>query len=159
MSFNLSSGKNVLRGALDARKLLPFAFVLMLAFLVAMAWDSVARTRELLSSQEFVERTNSVLHEMDGVEDGLQDAREAALHYVLTPEKQDLVTFEDAVAHTWMRLDRINQMTKDDPGYSEKIELLRHWITDELQQLRDNMRTTHTLLIFHTPDADRNRDR
>jgi diguanylate cyclase (GGDEF)-like protein len=159
MSINLNSGKNVLKSALDARKLLPFAFVLMLAFLVAMAWDSFSRTRELLSSQEFVERTNSVLHEMDGVEDGLQDAREAALHYVLTPEKQDLVAFEDAVAHTWMRLDRINQMTRDDQGYPEKIEQLRHWITDELQQLRDNMRTTHTLLIFHTPDADRNRDR
>src|SRR5436309_12835082 len=75
-----SSGKNVLQSALDARRLLPFAFILMLAFLVAMAWDSFSRTRELLSSQVFVERTNNVLHEMDGVEDGLQDAREAALH-------------------------------------------------------------------------------
>jgi diguanylate cyclase (GGDEF)-like protein len=154
-----SSSKHVLRSALDARKLLPFAFVLMLAFLVAMAWDSISRTRELLSSQAFVERTNSVLHEMDGVEDGLQDAREAALHYVLTPEKEDLVTFEDAVAQTWTRLDRIAMMTRDDRGYPEKIEKLRQWIKDELQQLRDNMRTTHTLLIFHTPDADRNRDR
>ncbi len=157
--FINSSGKNVFSGALDARKLLPFAFVLMLAFLVAMAFDSASRTRELLSSQEFVERTNSVLHEMDGVEDGLQDAREAALHYVLTPEKQDLVTFEDAVAQTWARLDRIGVMTKDDKGYPARIEQLRAWIKDELQQLRDNMRTTHTLLIFHTPDADRNRDR
>jgi diguanylate cyclase (GGDEF)-like protein len=157
--FINSNGKNVFSGALDARKLLPFAFVLMLAFLVAMAFDSASRTRELLSSQEFVERTNSVLHEMDGVEDGLQDAREAALHYVLTPEKQDLVTFEDAVAQTWTRLDRIVQMTKDDKGYPQRIEQLRGWIKDELQQLRDNMRTTHTLLIFHTPDADRNRDR
>ena len=55
-----SGGKNVLRSALDAGKLLPFAFVLMLAFLVAMAWDSFSRTRELLSSQEFVERTNRI---------------------------------------------------------------------------------------------------
>ncbi len=153
------SGQNVLRSALDARKLLPFAFVLMLAFLVAMAWDSFSRTRELLNSQEFVERTNSVLHEMDGVEDGLQDAREAALHYVLTPEKEDLVAFEAAVAQTWKRLDRISQMTRDDKGYQGRIEQLSRWINEELQQLRDNMRTTHTLLIFHTPDADRNRDR
>src|SRR5215467_9526339 len=119
MRFINNSSKLVLSSALDARKLLPFAFVLMLAFLVAMAFDSSSRTHELLSSQAFVERTNSVLHEMDGVEDGLQDAREAALHYVLTPEKQDLVTFEDAVAQTWARLDRIVQMTKDDKGYPE----------------------------------------
>ena len=116
------SGKNVLSKALDAGKLLPFAFVLMLAFLVAMAWDSFSRTRELLNSQLFVERTNSVLHEMDGVEDGLQDAREAALHYVLTPEKEDLVTFDDAVAHTWTRLDRVADKTKDDRGYPQRVE-------------------------------------
>src|SRR5262249_37063763 len=146
-------------GALDARKLLPFAFVLMLAFLVAMAFDSSSRTRELLSSQEFVERTNSVLHEMDGVEDGLQDAREAALHYVLTPGKEDLVTFDEAVAQTWSRLSQIERMTKDDPGYPERLKVLRGYIKEELRQLSDNMRTTHTLLIFHTPDADRNRDR
>jgi diguanylate cyclase (GGDEF)-like protein len=153
------NGKNVLSSALDARKLLPFAFVLMLAFLVAMAFDSSSRTRELLSSQEFVERTNSVLHEMDGVEDGLQDAREAALHYVLTPEKEDLVTFDDAVSQTWSRLSQIERMTKDDKGYPERIKQLRGLIKEELRQLSDNMRTTHTLLIFHTPDADRNRDR
>lgn len=154
-----NSGKNVLSSALDARKLLPFAFVLMLAFLVAMAWDSFSRTRELLNSQEFVERTNSVLHEMDGVEDGLQDAREAALHYVLTPEKQDLVTFDDAVAQTWARLDRITLITKNDKGYPPRIEQLRGWIKEELRQLSDNMRTTHTLLIFHSHEADFNRDR
>ncbi|HZU30418.1 MAG TPA: diguanylate cyclase [Candidatus Angelobacter sp.] len=154
-----NSSKNVLSSVIDARKLLPFAFVLMLCFLVALAWDSFSRTRELLNSQAFVERTNNVLHEMDGVEDGLQDAREAALHYVLTPEKEDLVTFEDAVAQVWMRLDRIAVMTKDDEGYPERIASLRQSIKAELQQLRDNLRTTKTLLIFHTPDADRNRDR
>jgi diguanylate cyclase (GGDEF)-like protein len=157
--FFTKSGKNVLSSALDARKLLPFAFILMLGFLVAMAFDSSSRTHELLNSQSFVERTNLVLHEMDGVEDGLQDAREAALHYVLTPEKQDLVTFEDGVAQTWARLDRISGMVKDDKGYPERIEQLRGWIKEELQQLRDNMRTTHTLLIFHSQEADSKRDR
>jgi diguanylate cyclase (GGDEF)-like protein len=157
--FLTKNGRNVLSGALDARRLLPFAFVLMLLFLVAMALDSRSRTSELLSSQEFVERTNAVLHEMDGVEDGLQDAREAALHYVLTPEKEDLVTFDAAVAQTWTRLDRISQLTKNDKGYAGKIEQLRGWIRDELRQLSDNMRTTHTLLIFHSKEADFNRDR
>jgi diguanylate cyclase (GGDEF)-like protein len=160
MRFYLrDSGKNVLSSALDARKLLPFAFLLMLAFLAAMAWDSSSRTRELLNSQEFVERTNGVLHAMDGVEDGLQDAREAALHYVLTPEKQDLVAFDAAVAQTWTRLADIERMTKNDPGYPAKIEQLKGWIKDELRQLSDNMRTTHTLLIFHSQEADFNRDR
>ena len=154
-----SGGKNVLRSALDAGKLLPFAFVLMLAFLVAMAWDSFSRTRELLSSQEFVERTNNVLHEMDGVEDSLQNAREAALHYVLTPEKEDLVDFDEAVRRIWSRLDRVASKTKDDPGYPQRIEQLSRWITEELRQLSDNMRTEKTLLIFHSPEADSKRDR
>jgi diguanylate cyclase (GGDEF)-like protein len=154
-----SGGKNVLRSALDAGKLLPFAFVLMLAFLVAMAWDSFSRTRELLSSQEFVERTNNVLHEMDGVEDSLQNAREAALHYVLTPEKEDLVDFDEAVRRIWSRLDRVASKIKDDPGYPQRIEQLSRWITEELRQLSDNMRTEKTLLIFHSPEADSKRDR
>ena len=160
MRFFLSkNGRNVLSSALDARKLLPFAFVLMLLFLVAMALDSKSRTGELLSSQEFVERTNTVLHERDGVEDGLQDAREAALHYVLTPEQEDLVTFDAAVAQTWTRLDRIAGLTKSDKNYSQKIEELRGYIRAELRQLSDNMRTTKTLLIFHSKEADFNRDR
>ena len=120
--FLKSSGKNVLSSALDAGKLLPFAFVLMLAFLVAMAWDSFSRTRELLSSQLFVERTNSVLHEMDGVEDGLQDAREAALHYVLTPEKEDLVAFDVAVEQTWTRLNNVAKESKDDPAMQARLQ-------------------------------------
>ncbi len=91
-----SSGKNVLRSALDARKLLPFAFMLMLAFLVAMAWDSFSRTRELLSSQTYVEHTHQVLYELDAIQDGLGDAREAWLHYILTPEQQDLDTFAES---------------------------------------------------------------
>src|ERR1051326_3040710 len=159
MRFFLTNGRNVLSSALDARKLLPFAFILMLLFLVAMALDSRSRTGELLSSQEFVERTNTVLHEMDGVEDGLQDAREAALHYVLTPEQEDLVTFDAAVAQTWTRLDRIAGLMKSDKNYSQKIEELRSFIRAELRQLSDNMRTTKTLLIFHSKEADFNRDR
>jgi diguanylate cyclase (GGDEF)-like protein len=160
MRFYLKdSRKNMLSSALDARMLLPVAFLLMLAFLGVLAWDSTSRTQELLNSQEFVERTNSVLHAMDGVEDGLQDAREAALHYVLTPEKQDLVAFDAAVAQTWTGLADIERMTKDDKGYPAKIEQLKGWIKDELRQLSDNMRTTHTLLIFHSQEADFNRDR
>ena len=74
--FSTDNGKNVLSGALDARKLLPFAFVLMVIFLCAMLWDSFARTRELLSSQEYVEHTHQVLYELDAIQDGLGDARE-----------------------------------------------------------------------------------
>ena len=83
----------------------------MLAFLVALAWDGFSRTRELLNSQAYVEHTHQVLHEMEGIEDGLQDAREAWLHYILTPEKQDLDTFEGAVAKVWMQVDRVSYLT------------------------------------------------
>lgn len=151
--------RNVLKSAIEARKLLPFAFVLLLAFLVVMAWDGFANTKELLNAQAYVQHTHQVLHEMDGVEDGLQDAREAWLHYVLTPEKQDLVNFEDAVVRTWTRLDRVATLTLDDQSNQASIRQLREWINDELLQLRTNLRTQHTLLIFHSHDADFRRDR
>jgi len=146
-----NSGKNIVIGAV--------AFVLMIACLIFMAAGSISRTRDLLASQESVQRTQAVLHEIDGVEDGLQDACEAALHYVLTPEKEDLITFDAAVAQTWTRLDRIANLTKNDKGYSQKIEQLRGDIRAELRQLSDNMRTEKTLLIFHSKEADFNRDR
>src|SRR5207253_5095698 len=105
MSFYFKgSSKNVLKSALDARKLLPFAFILMLAFLVAMAWDSFSRTRELLRSQAYVEHTHQVLYELDAIQDGLGDAREAWLHYILAPEKQDLDTFDDSYKEVWKRV-------------------------------------------------------
>ncbi len=39
--------EQITTSALEARTLLPFAFLLMLAFLVALAWDGFSRTREL----------------------------------------------------------------------------------------------------------------
>ena len=160
MSFYFKgSSKNVLKSALDARKLLPFAFILMLAFLVAMAWDSFSRTRELLSSQAYVEHTHQMLYELDAIQDGLGDAREAWLHYVLTPEKQDLDTFDDSYKEVWKRVARVEDLAKDDPAQQERIKQLQVWIAEELQQLRDNLRTNKTLLIYHSPATDFKQDR
>jgi CHASE3 domain sensor protein len=135
-----------------------FAF-LMLVLLITMAAGSTSRASDLRRSQESVERANAVLHEMDEMENSLQDAREAALHYVLTPEQVDLVNFDAAVAQTWTRLDRVAELTKNDKGYPERLEQLRGAMKAELRQLSDNMRTNHTLLIFHSPDADANTNR
>ena len=160
MGFLVSRNvRNVLKSAVDARKVLPFAFVLMLAFLVAMAWDGFSRTRELLNSQAYVEHTHQVLYEMDAIQDGLQDAREAWLHYILTPEKVDLDTFEESVKQTWMHVDRVASLTADNPEQQERLKQLQIWIAEELQQLRDNLRTTKTLLIYHTPATDFRQDR
>ena len=154
-----NSGKSVLQSALDARRLLPFAFILMLAFLVAMAWDSFSRTRELLSSQAYVEHTHQVLYEMDAIQDGLGDAREAWLHYILTPEQQDLDTFAESSKQVWKRVARVEELTKDDPAQRERIKQLQVWITEELKQLGDNLRTNKTLLIYHSPATDFKQDR
>lgn len=160
MAFYLkSSGKNVLKSALDARRLLPFAFILMLAFLVAMAWDSFSRTRELLSSQVYVEHTHQVLYELDAIQDGLGDAREAWLHYILTPEQQDLDTFAESSKQIWKRVARVEELTKDDPTQQAGIKQLQVWITEELKQLSDNLRTNKTLLIYHSPATDFKQDR
>jgi hypothetical protein len=104
--------KRVLKSAIEARTLLPIAFILMLAFLVAMAWDGFASTGELLNAQAYVQHTHQVLHDMDGVEDGLQDAREAWLHYILTPEQQDRDNFSDAEVRIWTQMDHVARRTK-----------------------------------------------
>ncbi|HEY2913066.1 MAG TPA: CHASE3 domain-containing protein [Candidatus Angelobacter sp.] len=153
-----NDGKNVLSSALDARKVLPFT-LLPLALLFALAISSISRNNDLLRSQALVERTHRVLHEIEGAEDSLQEAREAHLHYILTPEEVDLINFQDAVMKTWVRVERISDMTRDDEGYPERIEQLRDLIKREFQQSLNDMRTTHTLLIFHSPAADANRDR
>ena len=142
---------------------LPFAF-LVLALLVAMAvgrtaLGSISHNSDLLTAQEWVDHTHLVLHEIDEAEDSLQDAREAALHYILTPEKEDLDNFDAAVMKTWLRVARISDMTADEKGYPERIEQLRGFIEKEFVQLRDNLRTTKTLLIFHSPATDANHDR
>jgi diguanylate cyclase (GGDEF)-like protein len=128
----------------------------MLAFLVAMAWDGYSSTRQLLNAQAYVQRTHETLHELDGVEDGIQDARESWLHYVLTPEKQDLVAFEDAEVRIWTQLDHVVNL---DVEHQDSIRNLRGLIKDELRQLRDDMRTQHTKLIYHSAESDEKRDR
>ncbi|HWS17570.1 MAG TPA: CHASE3 domain-containing protein, partial [Candidatus Elarobacter sp.] len=131
----------------------------MLAFLVAMAWDSFSRTRELLSSQVYVEHTHQVLYEMDAIQDGLGDAREAWLHYILTPEQQDLDTFAESSKQVWKRVARVEELTKDDGAQQERIKQLQVWISEELKQLSDNLRTNKTLLIYHSPATDFKQDR
>lgn len=148
--------KAALIRVLDARTLLPVAFMLMLAFLVAMAWDGYSSTRQLLNAQAYVERTHEVLHEMDGVEDGIQDAREAWLHYVLTPEQQDRTNFADAEARIWGQLANVYRL---DTEHQEVIETLRGLIRDELSQLSNDMVTQHTKLIYHSAESDEKRDR
>jgi len=142
---------------------IPFAFI-VLALLVTMAVGRVAlggisRNSDLLTSQEWVNHTHLVLQEIDEAEDSLQDARQATLHYILTPEIEDLDNFQDAAMKTWMRVERITDLTADEKGFPERMEQLRGLIEKEFRQSRDNMRTTKTLLIFHSPATDTNRDR
>jgi diguanylate cyclase (GGDEF)-like protein len=155
-SVSLGHMKSVLTSAIDARKLLPFAFILMLAFLVALAWSGFSSTRELLNAQTYVQRTHEALHELDGVEDGIQDARESWLHYVLTPEKQDLASFEDAEVRIWTQLDHVQTL---DTEHKASINKLRGLIKDELRQLRDDMRSQRQKLIYHSKESDEKRDR
>jgi len=147
----------------ELSRAIPFAFI-VLALVVTMAVGRVAlggisRNSDLLISQEWVNHTHLVLHEIDEAEDSLQDAREAALHYILTPEKEDLDNFDNAALKTWMRVERITDLTADEKGFPERMEQLRGLIEKEFRQSRDNMRTTKTLLIFHSPATDTNRDR
>jgi diguanylate cyclase (GGDEF)-like protein len=156
MPVSFGQMKKVLTSAIDARKLLPFAFILMLGFLVALAWSGFSSTRELLNAQAYVQRTHEALHELDGVEDGIQDARESWLHYVLTPEAQDLASFEDAEVRIWTQLDHVQNL---DPEHHASIQKLRALIKDELKQLRNDMRTQHTKYIYHSKESDEKRDR
>ena len=151
--------RHLLQNAKDARKVLPIAFFLMMAFLVAMAWDGISSTRELLESQAEVEHAHQVLHEVEGIEDGLQDARESWLHYVLTPERQDRDNFNDAVARVWQQVAKAKELTRKDPGLSDKISKLEGWIKEEIKQLSSNLQTRETLRIYHSEAADFRRDR
>lgn len=135
------------------------AFILILGFWGAMAWNSFSRTRELQSSQAYAEHTHQVLYELDAVQDALGDAREAWLHYILTPEKEDLAAFDDSAQQTWKRVALVQDLTRDDPATRDEIKQLEGSIAEELQQMRDNLRTSKTLLIWHTPATDARQSR
>ncbi|HET9364047.1 MAG TPA: CHASE3 domain-containing protein [Candidatus Angelobacter sp.] len=130
------------------------AFILILGFWGTLAWNSFSRTHELQSSQAYAEHTNQVLYELDGVQNALGDAREAWLHYILTPEREDLEAFDDSTRQIWKGLADMEALTHDDPATRDEIKQLEGSIAEELQQLRDNLRTTKTLLIYHTPATD-----
>jgi len=135
------------------------AFILILGFWGTTAVSNSLRSRELLNAQAYAEHTHQVLYELGAVQDGLGDAREAWLHYILTPEKQDLDAFDESSKQIWMRLEGVKDLTRDDPATRDQIKQLEGSITEELQQLRDNLRTTKTLLIYHTPATDYRHDR
>ncbi len=142
---------DLLTSALETRKLLPIAFLMMLGFLILMAWNGYSTTSELLNSQAYVQRTHQVLHEMDGVEDSIQDAREAWLHYILTPEPQDVVNFEDAQVRTWTGLDHLANL---DPEHQAAVREIQRLVRSEFQQLQADLRINYTKLIYHSKQND-----
>jgi len=148
--------RDLLKTALEARKLLPIAFLMLLGFLVLMAWDGYSTTSELLSAQAYVQRTHQVLHEMDGVEDSIQDAREAWLHYILTPEKEDIANFEDAQVRTWTQLDHLLNL---DPEHQAAVRKVQDLVRDEFRQLQADLRINYTKLIYHSQQNDEKHER
>jgi diguanylate cyclase (GGDEF)-like protein len=70
-----------------------------------------------------------------------------------------LDAFDEAVKQTWMRVDRVVFLTRDDSAQQERLKQLQLWIGEELQQLRDNLRVSKTLLIYHSPESDSKLDR
>lgn len=147
--------RNVFKSALEARKLLPAAFCFMLGFLVLMAWDGYSTTRELLNAQNYVQRTHQVLHDMDGLEDALQDAREAWLHYVLTPEKQDLINFDKAERRISEQLFKVASI---DTEHQTSIAHLSALIDGELDHLRSQLRNKNPNKIWHGGLSDQKRE-
>lgn len=135
------------------------AFTLLLGFWGTMAWDSFSRTRELKSSQAYAEHTHQVLYELDAIQNALGDAREAWLHYILTPEREDLEAFDDSNKQVWKRLARLEDLTTGDPTTPDLIKQLASSIAEEFQQMRNTMRTNKTLLIYHSPATDLREDR
>ena len=89
-------------------------------------------TRRLLANNRQVDRTNTVLAEIEDFRSALSDATSLARTYVATGAATDLASYQSSAAKVHSPLDRVQVLTMDDPRQQGTVRLLASLVKQRL---------------------------
>jgi PAS domain S-box-containing protein len=132
-------------------KLATFGVILALVVLLANAWISYRNTRQLMDSEGWVEHTQVVRAAIGEVQTNASDAVAAQRGYLLVTQDRFLEPYKAARAGIAIQLDRLRELTVDNPVQQQRIPILQEGITQEFLAL------DQAIILHKTPNADLSR--
>jgi PAS domain S-box-containing protein len=112
---------------------------LVLAILLINALVSYRVTRRLIDNERLVGRTHEVLSELEDVMSTMDDAETGERGYLLTGEKSYLEPYQSAVGAIHARVEKLAQLTADNPDQQAHIPALEREIADRLYNLKNQI--------------------
>jgi PAS domain S-box-containing protein len=112
---------------------------LVLAILLINALVSYRVTRRLIDNERLVGRTHEVLSELDDVMSTMDDAETGERGYLLTGEKSYLEPYQSAVGAIHARVEKLAQLTADNPNQQGNLPALEREIADRLDNLKSQI--------------------
>jgi len=109
---------------------------LILAVLIINALVSYGATRRLIDHEQQVTHTSKVLAELESVMSTMKDAETGERGYLITGETPFLEPYQEAIGQINGRLERLRQLTADDPNQQALIPALERRIADRLDNLK-----------------------
>jgi PAS domain S-box-containing protein len=116
-----------------------FGVVITLGVLLTNAVISYRATRTLIDHDERVAHTYQVLSELEATLSTLKDAETGERGYVITGVESYLEPYESAVSEINVHIDRLKQLTADNPGHQARIPILERKVADRLRILRQGI--------------------
>jgi PAS domain S-box-containing protein len=120
--------------------------VLVLAILLINALVSYSATRRLIDNERLVGHTHEVLSELQDVMSTMDDAETGERGYILTGEKSYLEPYQSAVGAIHARVEKLAQLTADNPNWQAHLPALEREIAGRLDNLKsqiDRRKTGH----------------
>ncbi len=119
--------------SLSRRILLGFAVCTFI--LIAVAVFSFRNSERFMRASQMVAHTHEVMYEFDQVLAATLDAESAARGYIITGDKDHLINYRSAAASWDESIEKVAQLTVDNPVQQENINRLR----PQLEMRRKNL--------------------
>ena len=112
---------------------------LVLAILLINALVSYRVTRRLIDNERLIAHTHEVISELDDVMSTMDDAETGERGYLLTGEKSYLEPYQSAVGAIHARVEKLAQLTADNPNWQAHLPALEREIADRLDNLKSQI--------------------
>src|SRR5215475_8109606 len=112
---------------------------LVLAILLINALVSYSATRRLIDNERLVGRSHEVLSELKDLMSTMDDAETGERGYLLTGEKSYLEPYQSAVSAIHARVEKLAQLTADNPNQQAHIPALEREIAYRLDNLKSQI--------------------
>ena len=111
------------------------AFVVLLIVLISNAMSTLRRVDQQLGNQAWVTHTRQVLFELSQTESFLKDAETSQRGYLYTKDENYLGPYREAGPQIDSSIQRLANLTADNPDQQNRISLLRRLTHEKLDEL------------------------